>query len=151
MSGVLHQFSEVALWKLLSVQMIFWWICGGESGLPVLFLCHLRTAPENLIKNIYMCYLSSHIKCYNDKTNTIKTPIWKKEERKHIQLSIPNRQQSRWVQFCQRSKFFCQPSRLHLVLFSGSNSCVPFFLWFLVLFLERYSLNWFMVDIINIQ
>ena len=98
-----------------------------------------------------MCYLSSHIKCYNDKTNTIKTPIWKKEERKHIQLSIPNRQQSRWVQFCQRSKFFCQPSRLHLVLFSGSNSCVPFFLWFLVLFLERYSLNWFMVDIINIQ
>ena len=24
--------------------MIFWWICGGESGSPVLFLCHLRTA-----------------------------------------------------------------------------------------------------------
>ena len=24
--------------------MFFWWICGGESGLPVLFLCHLRTA-----------------------------------------------------------------------------------------------------------
>ena len=27
------------------LQMIFWWICGGESGLPGLFLCHLRTAP----------------------------------------------------------------------------------------------------------
>ena len=26
------------------VQMFFWWICWGESGLPVLFLCHLRTA-----------------------------------------------------------------------------------------------------------
>ena len=25
--------------------MFFWWICGGESSLPVLFLCHLRTAP----------------------------------------------------------------------------------------------------------
>ena len=25
--------------------MFFWWICGGESGLPVLFLCYLRTAP----------------------------------------------------------------------------------------------------------
>ena len=23
--------------------MFFWWICGGESGLPVLFLHHLRT------------------------------------------------------------------------------------------------------------
>ena len=22
----------------LSIQMIFWWICGGESGLPILFL-----------------------------------------------------------------------------------------------------------------
>ena len=25
--------------------MLFWWIFGGESGLPVLFLCHLRTSP----------------------------------------------------------------------------------------------------------
>ena len=23
--------------------MLFWWICGGESGLPILFLHHLRT------------------------------------------------------------------------------------------------------------
>ena len=44
---VLCQHSEVVLWNLLSVQMLFWWICGGESGLLVLFLCHLRTAsPE---------------------------------------------------------------------------------------------------------
>ena len=42
---VLCQHSEVVLWNFLSVQMIFWWICGGESGLPILFLCHLRTAP----------------------------------------------------------------------------------------------------------
>ena len=41
---VLCWHSEVVLWNLLSVQMFFWWICGGESGLPVLFLCHLRTA-----------------------------------------------------------------------------------------------------------
>ena len=39
--GVLHQRSEVILWKLLSNQIIFWWICGGKSGLPVLLLCHL--------------------------------------------------------------------------------------------------------------
>ena len=32
--GVLHQCSEVVLWKLLNIQMIFWWICGGESGFP---------------------------------------------------------------------------------------------------------------------
>ena len=43
--GVLCQHSEVVLWKLLSIQIIFWWICGGESGLPVLFLCHLGTTP----------------------------------------------------------------------------------------------------------
>ena len=41
--GVLCQGSEVLLWNLLSIQMIFWWIFGG--GLPVLFLCHLRTTP----------------------------------------------------------------------------------------------------------
>ena len=42
---VLCQHSEVVLLNLLSVQMFVRWICGGESGLPVLFLCHLRTAP----------------------------------------------------------------------------------------------------------
>ena len=40
---VLYLDSEVVLWNLLSVEMFFWWICGGESGLPVLFLRHLRT------------------------------------------------------------------------------------------------------------
>ena len=40
---VLCQHSEVVLWNLLSVQMFFGWICRGESGLPILFLCHLRT------------------------------------------------------------------------------------------------------------
>ena len=39
------QRSEVVLWRLLSIQVIFWWICGGENGLPVLILCHLGTAP----------------------------------------------------------------------------------------------------------
>ena len=41
---VLCQHSEVVLWNLLGIQMFFWWICGGESGLPVLFLHYLRTA-----------------------------------------------------------------------------------------------------------
>ena len=41
---VLCQHSEVVLWSLLSVEMFFWGICEGESGLPVLFLHHLRTA-----------------------------------------------------------------------------------------------------------
>ena len=40
---VLCQHSEVVLWNLLSIQMFFRWTCGGESGLPVLFLHHLRT------------------------------------------------------------------------------------------------------------
>ena len=44
---ILCQHSEVVLWNFLSVQMFFPWICGGESGLPVLFLRHLRIAPRN--------------------------------------------------------------------------------------------------------
>ena len=44
--GVLCQHSEVVLWNLFKIQMIFWWICGGESRFPILFLCHLETAPS---------------------------------------------------------------------------------------------------------
>ena len=51
MPGILCQLSEVVLWNLLSVQLIFWWICGGESDLPVLVLCHLRTAPSICVSN----------------------------------------------------------------------------------------------------
>ena len=42
---VLCQHSEVVLWNLFSVQMFFWWIWGAESGLPILFLHHLRITP----------------------------------------------------------------------------------------------------------
>ena len=42
---VLCQHSEVVFWNFLSVQMFFLGIYGGESGLPVLFLLHLRAAP----------------------------------------------------------------------------------------------------------
>ena len=45
---VLCQHLEVVLWNLLSVQMFFRWICGGESGLLILFLCHLRPTPLHL-------------------------------------------------------------------------------------------------------
>ena len=43
-SGDLCQCSEVVLWKLLFMQMIFWCICGQESGLFILFVCHFGTA-----------------------------------------------------------------------------------------------------------
>ena len=44
---VFCQHSEVVLWNLLSVQMFFQWICEGESGLPILFLHHIRTVPPS--------------------------------------------------------------------------------------------------------
>ena len=47
-SDVFCQHSEVVVWNLLGAQMFFWWICGGESGLPVLFLCHFRTSLPSL-------------------------------------------------------------------------------------------------------
>jgi len=43
-SGVLHQSSEVVLWKLLHMQKIFWCICWGESDHPILFLHNLGTS-----------------------------------------------------------------------------------------------------------
>ena len=55
--GVLCQHSEVVLWKLLSNQMIFWWICGGESDLPILFLQHLRTTPRVSYCFNYSCLI----------------------------------------------------------------------------------------------
>ena len=53
---VLWQHSEVVLWNLVSIQMFFWWICGGESGLHILFLRHLRTA----LIVIYLIYNSMY-------------------------------------------------------------------------------------------
>ena len=35
--------------EFLNIQMIFWWICGGESRLPVLLLCHLGTISSTSI------------------------------------------------------------------------------------------------------
>ena len=32
-----------------SNDLLIFWICGGESGLPVLFLCHLRTFPTHVL------------------------------------------------------------------------------------------------------
>ena len=58
------QHSEVVLWNLLSVQMFFWWICGGESGIPILFLCHRRTAPIslfNMLSRWVIAFLSRSI------------------------------------------------------------------------------------------
>ena len=50
--GVLHQRSEAVLWKLLNIQMIFWWIFGREICLPILFLHHLWTTSSSyLLKN----------------------------------------------------------------------------------------------------
>ena len=59
MPGVLHQRSEVVLWKLPGIQMIFWWISWGESGLPFLFLCHFRTSPSILSLNMLCTWLLS--------------------------------------------------------------------------------------------
>ena len=55
MPGVFCQRSEVVLWCLFSIQIIFQWICGVESGLPVLFPCHLKTTPQQLYLGKIIC------------------------------------------------------------------------------------------------
>ena len=54
---VLCQHSEVVLWNLLSIQMFFQLICGGESGLPVLFLHHLKTLPPGFFLKLTLFIL----------------------------------------------------------------------------------------------
>ena len=63
--GVLHQCSEIVLWKLFSIQMIFWWICGWEIGLSVLFKTVFVDAnwqywPGTIRRNPQSCNLKSH-------------------------------------------------------------------------------------------
>ena len=58
---VLCQNSEVVLWSLLSIEMFFWGIFEGESSLPVLFLCHLRTIPPFPFLDIVVTLVSIHI------------------------------------------------------------------------------------------
>ena len=69
-SGVLCQHSEVVFWSLLSVQMIFRWICWGESGLPILFLHHLRTAPSHLFIFVFVLCALGFI-CKNSLLKTL--------------------------------------------------------------------------------
>ena len=69
---VLCQHSEVVLWNLLSVQMFFRWICGGESGFPILFL-RLRTT---------LCLFSVVLKVlekYNKTSKRNESKNWKQE------------------------------------------------------------------------
>ena len=49
---------RVVLWSLLRVQMFFWWICRGQSGLPVLFLHHLGSSAvfSNQLSNAYLFF-----------------------------------------------------------------------------------------------
>ena len=49
---VLCQYSEVVLWNVLSVQMFFWWLCGGESGLLHPILHHLRSAIHMVVLSL---------------------------------------------------------------------------------------------------
>ena len=52
--------------ELLSVEMFFCWIRGEESGFPVLFLHHLRTAPlsVSLIRDFYVRVPSGSLDLY---------------------------------------------------------------------------------------
>ena len=44
--GVNWNLERIHIQSLLCNKMIFWWICGGESGLPILFLLHLGSVPS---------------------------------------------------------------------------------------------------------
>ena len=68
---VLCQPTEVVLWSLLGIEMFFWGICEGESGLPILFLHHLFNPHQYLNK----CFCKQLIKT----TSEVAGPINKTE------------------------------------------------------------------------
>ena len=53
--------------------MVFWWICGGESVLPVLLLCHLSSSPWIFL--LYGKYLQSGKKRERAKERTDRQMI----------------------------------------------------------------------------
>ena len=55
--------------EFAQLQMFFWWICGEESGLPILFLHHLRTTSPV----IHFKYSSVYVSIPN--SLTISYPI----------------------------------------------------------------------------
>ena len=72
---VLCQHSEVVLWNFLSIQIFFQWICLGESGLPILFLCHLRTAPPSDAFQIKFAICLIYMR--DGVVNTFDSEIWR--------------------------------------------------------------------------
>ena len=83
---VLCQHSEVVLWSLLSVEMFFWWICEGESGLPVLFLCHLRTALPSVTSWIWNGRSVEFTRAANTQSKTFSSEVIGKLDEKVILL-----------------------------------------------------------------
>ena len=90
---VLRQHSEVVLWNLLSIQMFFWWICGGESGLPVLFLHHLRATSNMYFLNIIIferiVKFSKESKFSSKETSN----YWHQNTKNYIRLSCEKKSQ----------------------------------------------------------
>ena len=72
---ILCQDSEVVLWNFLSIQIFFQWICQGESGLPVLFLCHLRIAPPSDAFEIKFAICRIYMR--DGVVNTFDSEIWR--------------------------------------------------------------------------
>ena len=112
---VLYQHSEVVLWNLLSIQMFFQWICGGESGLPVLFLLHLRTASLLKVKKKFIA-VNQKLNCIQSfatpRTITCHAPLFSTVSSSLLKfMSIQSVMLSNHLTFCH-PLYFCFQSFL---------------------------------------
>ena len=90
MPGVLCQCSEIILWKLLNIQMIFWWICGWESGLPILFFHHLGTTSLLFILPISKLSVLDDCSCtWRSWTHNTHKALWCPSRIPHADGSAP--------------------------------------------------------------
>ena len=87
-SGFLCQPSKVVLWELFHMQMIFWCICGGEGGFPLLFLHHLEatTVGENLKELVGSYTAHWNIKCIF----SLRSSFLTHQFLKNLKIQLPN-------------------------------------------------------------
>ena len=123
-SGVLCQCSDV-MWELFHTQMIFWYICGVEGGLPVLFLHHLAGPPGPSLKML------STFHSHPLGSQAARLLVYS-AERSHLDC-LSSRQALSWCQLklvntgqlvnieCNRKNYLAEPSEPNE--FWGRNHC----------------------------
>ena len=121
-SGFLCQPSKVVLWELFHMQMIFWCICGGEGGLPLLFLRHLEatTVGENLKELVGSYTAHWNIKCIF----SLRSSFLSHQFLRKLKIQLPNDPVIPLPGIYLREKKSCVCTETHILIFVEAFSVI---------------------------